>query len=90
MVKVKAGIEKVKEDYSQIIPPEAIVGNCHRIGHEFRQRKCGPVETFYLFLIQVLNGNVACGALRHLAGMTCSTTAYGNARMRLPLELDIG
>jgi len=87
MVKLQTGIEKVKEDYSQIIPPEAIVGNCHRIGHRFRQRKCGPVETFYLFLIQVLNGNVACGALRHLAGMTCSATAYGNARMRLPLAL---
>ena len=51
MVKVKAGIEKVKEDYSQIIPPEAMVGNCRRIGHQFRQRKCGPIETFYLFLI---------------------------------------
>jgi len=87
MVKVNAGIEKVKEDYSQMIPPEAIMGNCRRIGHQFRQRKCGPVETFYLFLIQVLNGNVACSALRHLAGMTCSATAYGNARMRLPLAL---
>ena len=35
MVKLQAGIEKVKEDYSQIIPPEAIMGNCQRIGHQF-------------------------------------------------------
>ena len=80
MVKLQAGIEKVKEDYSQIIPPEAIVGNCRRIGHQFRQRKCGPVETFYLFLIQVLNGNVACGALRHVAGGRASaTTSCGSS-----------
>ena len=87
MVKLQAGIEKVKRNYGQIIPPKAILGNCQRIGHHFRLRDCGPVQTVYLFLIQILNGNVACSALRHVAGMTCSSTAYCNARARLPLAL---
>lgn len=87
MVTIQSGIEQVKQDYEQIIPRQTILGICRLVGHRFRQRECGPVETLYLFLIQVLNGNVACSAMRHLAGMTVSGTAYCNARLRLPPEL---
>lgn len=87
MVKIRAGLEKVKEDYQQILPPGAILTNCQILGYRFRQRILGPVETVYLFLIQVLHGNVACSGLRHLAGMTCSVNAYCNARARLPVAL---
>jgi len=85
MVKVRKGLEKVKQDYQQLIPSEAILRSCEIHGHPFRRRTLGPVVTVYLFLMQVISGNAACNALRHLAGMTCSANAYGKARARIPL-----
>jgi hypothetical protein len=87
MVNLQANLEKVKGDFHQIIPQDVILQGCRHVGHVYRQRQCGPVETFYLFLLQILHGNIACGALRHIGGMTCSAAAYCDARMRLPLGL---
>ncbi|HUU60056.1 MAG TPA: IS4 family transposase [Phycisphaerae bacterium] len=87
MVKVRAGLEKVKEDYRHVVPPEAILQMCQVHEHRFRQRILGPVETVYLFLIQILHGNAACSGLRHLAGMACSVNAYCQAKARLPLAV---
>lgn len=87
MVTVRSGIEKVKKNYRQIIPVQTILYISQFVGHRFRQRECGPIETLQLFLIQVLNGNVACSALRHIAGMSVSGTAYCRARIRLPSAL---
>lgn len=84
MVSLRAGIRNVKDDYNQLIPEGAILKICQAVGHGFRQRLLGPVETFYLFLIQILNGNIACSALRHLAEMPCTVSAYCQARKRLP------
>lgn len=87
MVKLRAGVEKVKRDVQHSMPPAAILDSCQAVGHQFRQRQCGPVETVHLFLCQVLHGNVACNALRHLADLPCSVTGYCDARARLPLAL---
>jgi hypothetical protein len=87
MVKIRQGLEKVKEDYRQLIPSEAILRICQIHGYRFRQRTLGPVVTVYLFLMQVIFGNTACSALRHLAGMTCTARAYGKARARIPLAV---
>jgi hypothetical protein len=38
-------------------------------------------------MLQVLNGNAAMSALRHLGGMTASASSYCAARARLPLAL---
>ena len=87
MVKLRAGVEKVKSDYQRLIAPAVILDSCRAVGHAFRQRQCGPIETVYLFLCQVLHGNVACSALRHLAGLPCTVTGYCDARARLPLAV---
>ncbi len=87
MVNITHALQKVKDDHKQIISTRTILAATAAAGHRFRQRKLGPVETFYLFFIQILNGNVACNALRHLAGMTCSVAAYCKARGRLPVGL---
>jgi hypothetical protein len=87
MVNIANAMQKVKDDQKHIIPTRTILVASAAAGHDFRQRKLGPVETFYLFFIQILNGNVACSALRHLAGMTCSVAAYCKARGRLPVGL---
>ena len=85
--KVSAALQKVKDHYGQLIPAGTILQICTAIGHPFRQRMLGPAETFYLLLIQILHGNTACSNLRHLAGMTCSVSAYCKARARLPVEV---
>jgi hypothetical protein len=87
MVTIRASLQKVKEDYNQLIPAGAILQICAAVKYRFRQRVLGPVETIYLFLLQILNGNTACSHLRHLAGMPCTAWAYGKARARLPVSL---
>jgi len=84
---VSAALQKVKDHYDQFIPASTILLICQLAGHQFRQRMLGPVETFYLLLVQVLHGNTACSHLRHLTGVTCSVSAYCRARARLPVEV---
>jgi hypothetical protein len=55
--------------------------------HQWRQRKLTPAVTIYLFMLQILNGNVAISALRHLSGISIQASSYCAARMRLPLTL---
>ena len=87
MVNIVAALDKVKKDFNQIIPSKMILWVCGDLGYQFRQRVLGPVETFYLMLVQILHGNTACGHLRHLADVDCSVSAYCRARGRLPVTL---
>jgi hypothetical protein len=56
-------------------------------GHDWRERKLTPAVTCWLFMLQVLHGNVAIAALRHLNDMTMAASSYCEARARLPLAL---
>ena len=47
-------------------------------GHEWRDRLLPPLVTLRLFLVQVLNGNVAIAALRHL--LVCNSPSQVTAR----------
>lgn len=87
MVSIPAALNKLKNDYDQLIPASTIEHICQTIGYTFRRRLLGPVETFYLFLVQVLHQNTACSHLRHLTGVTCKVSTYCAARQRLPLAL---
>ena len=85
MVKnISDALQKVKDHYDQFIPASTILLLCQVAGHQFRRRMLGPVETFYLLLVQILHGNTACSHLRHLTGVTCSVSAYCRACGGLP------
>jgi hypothetical protein len=58
---------------------------CREGGHRWRQRLFTPWTTLRLFLLQVLNGNVAINALRQLSGLSFAAGSYCEARTRLPL-----
>lgn len=58
-----------------------------QVGHRWRQRKLTPAVTVWLFLLQVLHGNCAITALRHLGAITTTASSYCAARARLPLAL---
>lgn len=87
MVRIAKAFEDVKNTCDQMIPTTVILGACRLRGYRFRQRILGPVETVFLFLIQVLQGNHACSALRHQADLPCSVGAYCMARQRLPVAV---
>lgn len=87
MVTIQSALARVKDDVRQLFPAEAIVRICQSIGHDYRQRTLGPVDTVYAFLLQVLHGNTACSHLPHLLGQCFTDAAYCQARARLPLEL---
>lgn len=52
-----------------------------------RDRLLTPMVLFRLFVIQILNGNVAIVALRQLSGIDFAPSSYSEARKRLPLQL---
>lgn len=55
-------------------------------GHLWRDRIFSPLVTVRLFLLQVLCGNIAVGALRQLSGLCFCDSSYSDARYRLPLH----
>jgi hypothetical protein len=56
-------------------------------GHVWRDRKLTPAVTVWLFLLQILNGNLAMTGLHRVGGVTMRASSYCAARMRLPLDL---
>ena len=47
----------------------------------------GPVNTLHTFVLQVVHGNTALSHALRLANLSCSPTAYCQARARLPLRV---
>jgi len=80
-------VMQFKNDISRAFNPTAIVAMCRLIGHTWRDRQLGPVETVQAFLLQVLHGNTACTHVPRLVGKDFTAEAYAQARRRLPLEL---
>ncbi len=77
----------VRQGANDLLLPErinqlALAQDCH-----FRHRVLTPGDTLRLFVQQVAHGNVACTAVRHLAGEDFSDSAWCQARARLPMEV---
>ena len=56
-------------------------------GHDWRERLLTPAVTVRLFMLQILHGNVAITALRHVGQIAMQASSYCAARARLPLAL---
>jgi hypothetical protein len=87
MASIAGTLERIKQDLEPFLPAEAIRQACHEAGHKWRERKCGPVETVQLFVVQVLCFNTAMTHLRFLAKAAVAASIYCRARMRLPLAV---
>lgn len=87
MASIAGTLERIKEDLQPFLPEADIRAACHEVGHTWRERKCGPVKTVQLFILQVLSFNTAMTHLRLLAKAAVAAPAYCRARMRLPLEV---
>lgn len=86
LAKIAQAVKSFKQNWSQELEDEAIERACREAGHEWRDRKLGPVVTVRLFLLQILWGNTACNHVPRLAGLDVTGSAYCEARGRLPLE----
>lgn len=87
LANISQAVEKFKQNWSRELADEAIERACREAGHEWRDRKLGPVTTVRLFLLQILWGNTACNQVPHLARLDVTGSAYCEARGRLPLEV---
>lgn len=83
---LQAAIEHVKRRTSFALPVD-VDALAQSVGHVWRERKLTPAVTVRLFLLQVLHGNVAISALRHLGQVSLQASSYCAARARLPLAL---
>jgi hypothetical protein len=87
MVSIAKALGQVKEDLRNLLPAESILAACRAVGQSFRDTVLAPVNTVYVFLIQILHGNVATTALSRLSGLAFTASGYCQARGRLKVEL---
>jgi Transposase DDE domain len=79
-------LRRIKGDLGRHIPESLIRNLLADRRRPTRRRTLTPAVTTYLFLRQVLHGNMAVADLRRLSGLTFVPSAYCQARARLPVE----
>jgi hypothetical protein len=94
MASIVGALERIKRDPLGAIDRAVTERLCGELGYDdWRDRELDPTTTLALFVQQVLQGNVPCSEVRHLAGSgnaagaTFTASAYCQARARLPLSL---
>lgn len=79
-------LARVQRDMPELLP-DRINALARQAHHTFRQTLLTPGKTLVWFAQQIAQGNLACAAMRHLAGRAFSDSAWCQARARLPREL---
>src|SRR5438105_15740960 len=87
MARIARALDRLKQDLQEHLPDQSILAAAQAVGHQWRDRKLGPVATVQLFMLQTLWFSTAIEHLRHLAGFPFAAGAYCKARMRLPLAV---
>ena len=87
MATFSLALSDIRNGSDHLLIPERINQLALEENLEFRHTTLSPGNTLKLFVQQVANGNVACTAMRHLAGVEFSDSAWCQARQRLPVEL---
>lgn len=87
MASIPRIISRIKSQLDEHLSRAQINRACADAQYQWRDRVLDPATTLQLFALQILHGNVACRALRHLGAMNASPAAYCKARARLPLDI---
>jgi hypothetical protein len=80
-------LTRVQQNTDQLLVSDRINELARQRDHNFRQTILTPGNTLCWFVWQIAHGNVACSAVRHLAGEAFSDSAWCQARERLPMDL---
>jgi hypothetical protein len=83
---IPAALDRIKGELGRRVPESLIRRLLDDLDHRGRDRVLPPVVTTYLFLQQVLNGNISMAGLRRFSGLDFTPSAYCQARSRLPVE----
>jgi len=83
---VRVALAHVKARMTQRFPVD-VDELARAIDHRWRERTLTPAMTIWFFALQILNGNCAINALRHLGNLPTQASSYCTARMKLPLAL---
>jgi hypothetical protein len=84
---VADALGRIKSELKDLLGCELIERICREEGHVWRECVLGPVQTIWLFVLQVVNGNTACSHVPHLGDLLVTASAYCKARARLPLSV---
>jgi Transposase DDE domain len=84
---IHAALRRVQGEVARVLDAGQIAAICREAGYHFRRRILDPVTTIQLFIVQILNGNLAIGRLRDFSTRDFSDVAYCRARGRLPLKV---
>ena len=87
MVTILPALRKVRKDLAGLLDRKAVEQACRDLGYTWRKRRLDPYATLHLFILQVLHRNTAMTHLPHLAGEWFTSSAYCQARQRLPLAV---
>ena len=87
MASISTAVRRVKDELPGQISEALVSQACQAAGYRWRRRVLTPVATLQLFVLQVLQGNVACRAVRRLSGWAFTAAGYCEARMRLPIDV---
>jgi hypothetical protein len=77
----------VKDDPFSVLSREHVERVCRELGHTWRDSTLDPVKTVALFVQQIASGNLSIDELRRQAKCSCTSSAYCQARSRLPLSV---
>src|SRR5579883_1152989 len=84
MLSIPQAVTRIQSRFPDTLPEALIRRPAQEVGHRGRDRDLRPVVPTYLFLQQVLHGDVAVAELRRLSGTDFTAPAYCQARARLP------
>jgi hypothetical protein len=87
MASIAYALDRIKQNPLAALDRRTIERVCREHGHCWRERELDPATTVALFMQQVLQGNVPCSEVHHLAGGAFTAQAYCAARQRLPLDV---
>ncbi len=85
--RLHSALQHIQRELAQVLDPAAITAACQQAGFRFRRRLLDPITTIHLFVLQILNGNLAIARLREFTDRIFSEAAYCKARIRLPLQV---
>ena len=91
MASITRAVESLKGTFKTALSSGAILSECHAAGHQWRERRLGPVTTIWAFAKQILEGNTSCvHVARRISDGPVTDGAYCAARARIPLKVFSG
>jgi hypothetical protein len=87
MASIAGAIARIKRDPIAMLDRGVIEKVCDDLNYNWRDGKLDPATTLGGFVQQVVYGNTPCSEVRHIAGGDFTTSAFCQARIRLPLEV---